>query len=64
VDAGWRHALALHERQLGLRRSLEVAERAWHEDRSEQAFARICEIKRQLEHMSAVDDQQGIEGRP
>lgn len=63
VDAGWRHALGLHERQLGLRRSLEVAERAWHEDRSEEAFARICEIKRQLEHMSA-DDQQGMDGRP
>jgi DNA primase len=59
VDAGWRHALALHERQLGLRRSLDVAERAWHEDRSEEAFARICELKRQLEHMSAMDDQQG-----
>lgn len=59
VDVGWRHALALHERQLGLRRSLEVAERAWHEDRSEEAFARICELKRQLEHMSAMDDQQG-----
>ncbi len=64
VDAGWRHALGLHERQLGLRRSLAVAERAWHEDRSEEAFARICEIKRQLEHMSAGDDQQGMdEGR-
>lgn len=62
VDAGWRHALALHERQLGLRRSLEVAERAWHEDRSEEAFARICELKRQLEHMSAMDDdQQGMD---
>ena len=59
VDAGWRHALGLHERQLGLRRSLEVAERAWHEDRSEEAFARICELKRQLEHMSAMDDHAG-----
>lgn len=65
VDAGWRHALGLHERQLGLRRSLENAERAWHEDRSDEAFARICEIKRQLEHMSATDeDQLGLnEGR-
>ncbi len=60
ADVGWRHALALHDRQLGLRRSLEVAERAWHEDRSEEAFARICELKRQLEHMSAMDDQQGL----
>jgi DNA primase len=63
VDVGWRHALGLHERQLGLRRSLEVAEQAWHEDRSEEAFARICDLKRQLEHMSAADDQQGTEGR-
>lgn len=64
VDAGWRHALGLHERQLGLRRSLEMAEQAWHEDRSEEAYARIRDIKRQLEQMSAVDDKQGLEGRP
>jgi DNA primase catalytic core len=45
VDAGWRHALALHDRQLGFERELDAAERDWHSDGSEAAFARICEIK-------------------
>lgn len=49
VEDGWRHALAMHERQVGLKRSLEAAEQAWHEDRSEASFARICDLKRQLE---------------
>lgn len=48
VEAGWRHALALHEHQIGLRQSLAAAERAWHEDGSDEALARICEIQRQL----------------
>jgi DNA primase len=46
VEAGWKHALALHERQVGLGRSREAAERAWHETGSEEAWARICEIQR------------------
>ncbi|HWK37760.1 MAG TPA: DNA primase [Hyphomicrobium sp.] len=45
VDVGWRHALALHERQVGLQKSLEVAVRAYHRDGSEDALARICEIQ-------------------
>jgi DNA primase len=45
VEAGWRHALGLHERQSGLRRALEAAEQEWHETESEDAFARIREIK-------------------
>ena len=48
VEAGWRHALALHERQIGMKESLAAAERAWHEDGSDEALARICEIQRQL----------------
>ena len=48
VEAGWKHALALHERQVGLGRSREAAERAWHETGSEEAWARICEIQRHL----------------
>ena len=48
VEVGWRHALALHDRQVGLKRSLEAAERAWHEDHSEEAFARIRELQSQL----------------
>ena len=55
VEDGWRHALALHERHVGLQRSLEAAEQAWHEDRSEASFARICDLKRQLELMSNPD---------
>ena len=45
VDAGWRHALALHERQSGLRKALAAAEQEWHDTESEEAFARIREIK-------------------
>jgi DNA primase len=55
VEDGWRHALAMHERQVGLQRSLEAAEQAWHEDRSEVSFARICDLKRQLELASGTD---------
>ena len=52
VEAGWRHTLALHERQVGLQKSLEAAVRAYHQDGSEDALARICEIRGLLEHSS------------
>ena len=52
VEAGWRHALALHERQVGLKAALESAERAWHEDRNEDAFQRICELQAELERLA------------
>ncbi len=55
VEDGWRHALALHERHVGLKRSLEAAERTWHEDRSEEAFARICELQGQLERLIGAE---------
>ncbi len=45
VEAGWRHALALHERQSGLSVALAAAEQAWHDTESEDAFARIREIQ-------------------
>ncbi|MDH4981756.1 DNA primase [Hyphomicrobium sp. D-2] len=45
VEDGWRHALALHERQVGLQKSLEAAVQAYHRDGSEDALARICEIQ-------------------
>ncbi len=45
VEVGWRHALALHERQVGLQKSLEAAVQACHRDGSEDALARICEIQ-------------------
>jgi DNA primase len=59
VEAGWRHALALHDRQVGLKRSLEAAEQAWHEDRSEEAFARICEIQGLLGQFADPDNETG-----
>ena len=45
VEVGWRHALALHERQVGLQKSLEAAVQAYHRDGSEDALTRICEIQ-------------------
>lgn len=56
VEAGWRHALALHERQVGLKAALESAERAWHEDRDEDAFERIREIQAELERLARPGD--------
>lgn len=55
VDAGWRHALALHERQLGLCKALDAAEQDWHETTSEDAFARIREIKSLITSSDALD---------
>jgi DNA primase len=55
VEDGWRHALAMHDRHVGLQRSLEAAEQAWHEDRSEVSFARICDLKQQLELLSGTN---------
>jgi DNA primase len=48
VEAGWEHAVALHETQVGLRRELQAAERAYQADPSEDAFARIVELQEQL----------------
>ena len=56
VEVGWRHALALHERQVGVKAALESAERAWHEDRSEDAFQRICELQAELERLARPGD--------
>jgi DNA primase len=55
VETGWRHALALHTRQVGLRVALEAAERAWHEEGSEEALARICEIQRLVAGSEATE---------
>jgi DNA primase len=48
VEAGWRHAVALHEAQVGLRRALEAAEQAYRAEPSEDALARILEIQDRL----------------
>ncbi len=56
VEVGWRHVLALHAGQIGLERSLEAAERAWHEDGDEEAFARIRELQSERTRLNATDD--------
>ena len=59
VEKGWRHTLALHERQAGLRKALAAAEQSWNEEGSEDALARIVELKRQVassEHIEFPDD--------
>ena len=56
VEAGWRHALALHERHVDLRRALEAAERDWQHDGNETALARICEIQRQIACCNVLGD--------
>ncbi len=45
VEVGWRHTLALHDRQVSLQRALEAAERAFQDEGSEEALARIREIQ-------------------
>ena len=54
VEVGWRHTLALHERQVGLQKSLEAAVQAYHRDGSEDALARICEIQGLLARASQL----------
>jgi DNA primase len=54
VEAGWRHTLALQERQVGLQKSLDAAVQAYHRDGSEDALARICEIQGQLARSSQI----------
>lgn len=57
VDSGWRHTLELHQRALGLSKSLEAAERLWHADQSQDAFDRIQELKQQMDRIDeAVAD--------
>ena len=48
AEAGWRHALALHEAQVGLPRELRVAVEAWGREPSEEAWGRIMELQHRL----------------
>ena len=54
VEVGWRHAVALHEAQVGLKHALAAAEREWQAEPTEAAWDRIAEIQRRL--------ARGIEG--
>jgi DNA primase len=48
AEAGWRHAFALHETQVALPLELQLAERAWRADQSEEAWERIIELHDRL----------------
>ena len=48
VESGWRHAVALHQSQVGLKRALDAAERDWRAEPSEDAWRRIAEIQHRL----------------
>jgi DNA primase len=55
VELGWRHALALHERQKVLRTALDAAERAFVDEGSEESLARICEVQRLIASLDGVE---------
>ena len=55
AEAGFRHILALHQRQDGLERMLNAAEEAWHRDCTQEAEERLLEIKRQIAQLSAME---------
>jgi DNA primase len=65
VEAGWRHAMALHDRQVGLRRALAAAEQAWLEDGSAEALDRITALQQQLAlaERSEETDGHGVASR-
>lgn len=48
AEAGWRHALALHETQIALPLELQGAVEAWGRDPSEEAWGRIVELQSRL----------------
>jgi DNA primase len=56
VERGWRHAILLHERQVGLRRALESAEQAWLCEPSEEHLTRITEIQERLATAHTMED--------
>jgi DNA primase len=48
VEAGWRHAMDLHETQVGLRRALLAADQAFTSAPDEEAWTRIVELQQRL----------------
>lgn len=55
VEAGFRDALALHERQKGLKAALRAAERDFLDEGSEESLARLCEVQRLIASLDVVD---------
>jgi DNA primase len=55
VEIGWRHALALHETQVGLRLALKAAAEAWANEPSEATWARIAELQAEIARRSEAE---------
>ncbi len=62
AEVGWCHTLALHNRQVSLRRSLDAAVRQWDEDGSDAAYQRICDLQLELERLAHVPDEAIVSG--
>lgn len=54
--AGWKHALEIHRRQIGLRRALEQALAAYEDEQTEENFNRIAEIKALMTQRLDLED--------
>ena len=67
VQAGWRQISALHHKSLELERELEAAERAFQAEGTEEADARLRDIRLQLLNAegteAAAETQAGDSGR-
>ena len=55
VETGWHHILALHRRQAGLEHLLKAAEEAWYRECTEDAEARLLDLKRQMAQLAAEE---------
>ena len=55
VEEGWRHALALHQGQVGLKHALAVAERDWQAEPTEETWRRIVDIQQRLAREATAD---------
>lgn len=62
VEMGWRQILALHRRSLELERELKAAERAFRDEGTEEAFARLRDVRLQL--LNAEGTEASLEAEP
>ena len=61
VETGFRHILALQQRQESLGRLLKAAEEAWYRDCTEEAEARLLDLKRQMAQLSTLEHLENTE---
>jgi DNA primase len=56
VESGWRHALALHQAQFGVKRALDSAEREFRANPGDETWARIAELQKRLADGFEMED--------